>query len=676
MKFFNYLALGFLCCFLFVVPTHAQLEHKIDSLKQVIAETTEDTVKAATYFELAKLYTRSSLSQAKEFANEGLIYAKKTNHPKGLIGNLGILGYLYMSFGKYDSAQIYYEERLDYAFQFKDTLQIGATYANMAIMNYRKDDYKQAVELGLKGLKIIEPLGNVLEQARAMSNLANYLEKAGDIERAEYYMKQGLALKEQVNDERGIVRSLAGLGGFYTDQEKYEEAITYLERAEKACLKLGDQFNLSITYANWGLALDGLKKHREAEGYHQKALAISEEINDTEGVGIGLENLGGNLSHQGKNREALAYYLKALAVVRELKYIQNERTLLGAIADVYAKLGEHEKAYQFSVEFNALQDSLNKVHNTEAISEMQTKYETEKKNQQIALLTKENEIKELNIQNQRTFNYALIVFLALITILALVLWNRYKLKQRTSGLLAEKNMELEKLNATKDKLFALIAHDLKNPLSSFRSITQSLNENLIHISKSDLEYFLSSLNQSANSLYDLLQNLLSWAISQINQLPFHTEKIALKTIVEENIALLEANAQSKNIKLTHDIKEADYVFMDKNSLRTVLRNLMGNALKFTPKDGSVSVTSKLVDQRVLIEVHDTGIGISSEDLTKLFKIEEDVSVVGSSKEKGTGLGLILCKELLEKQQGEIYAKSELGKGSTFTIAIPHQANEV
>lgn len=657
-----------------IQPSIAQNEAYLDSLKNELTNNPPDSTKALLYFELGKRTYRQSLPEAIDYAKQGYEYGKKSDHHKGLIGNSGMLGYFYMAMGKYDSSEMYYRERLEHAQRHKKEDQVGASYANLGNILYRKKNYEEAIKHCLKGLKVYEELGNKGEQGRILNSLFIFLEEAGDLKQAETYALKSLTLKEEMKDSTGLGRGYNNLGGFYADQGRYDEAIAYTKKAEAINQAIGSKLGISMTYSNLGYTYEKLGQYQLAQKYQEKALQLSYELDDKEGISIELEHLGKNLIKQGKYTAALDYLKKALVAVKEMDYIQNEVSLLEALGDVYAKLGDHKKAYAYATKFANLQDSLNTSKNSQAISDIQTKYETEKKNQQIELLTKENEIQDLNIKNQKTFNYALIGFLILTALLAFVIWNRYQLKAKTSGLLAEKNMELEKLNATKDKLFALIAHDLKNPLSAFRSITQSLSGNLVNISKNDIEYFLEELNKSANNLYDLLQNLLNWAISQIDQLPFHPEEVALPPIVKENISLLSMNAKEKQIELVQDIQEDMIVFSDKNILRTVLRNLIGNAIKFTPENGKVSVSSSMSNGHTEIVVSDTGIGISPEDLEKLFKVEEDVSSIGEGEGKGTGLGLILCRELLEKQGGSITAKSELGKGSSFYISIPNKDN--
>jgi signal transduction histidine kinase len=235
--------------------------------------------------------------------------------------------------------------------------------------------------------------------------------------------------------------------------------------------------------------------------------------------------------------------------------------------------------------------------------------------------------------------------------------------------LNKKVEELKQTNATKDKLFSIISHDLINLFNALLGFSEELliNDNLDPEGRKDIQV----IQQSSKQGYNLLKNLLEWAKSQTGKTAFQPTKVNLKAIVAINIEFLRNNAESKNITILSDILETS-VFADENMLDTVLKNLLSNAIKFTPANGTVAISSEEKDTEVEISISDTGIGIKPEDIDKLFKIEVSHTTIGTGKEKGTGLGLILCKELVEKNGGSIWVECEEGKGSRFYIRLPSQ----
>ncbi len=229
--------------------------------------------------------------------------------------------------------------------------------------------------------------------------------------------------------------------------------------------------------------------------------------------------------------------------------------------------------------------------------------------------------------------------------------------------------ELKELNATKDKFFSIIAHDLKNPLGNFREVTKILEETYDKLDNDDRKMFLGMLNDSANNIYSLLENLLEWSRSQRGVIQFSPSDINLKFIVDNTIQVLGLSAENKNISFQTDLNVHE-VFADANLLTTIIRNLCSNAIKFTPIGGKITISSNYSESNVIISVADNGVGMSKETIDKLFRIDETISKLGTSNEKGTGLGLILCKEFVEIHNGTIWVESEIGKGSIFSIKIP------
>ncbi|MEJ5244713.1 MAG: PAS domain S-box protein [Bacteroidota bacterium] len=230
--------------------------------------------------------------------------------------------------------------------------------------------------------------------------------------------------------------------------------------------------------------------------------------------------------------------------------------------------------------------------------------------------------------------------------------------------------ELKALNATKDKFFSIIAHDLKNPFGALKNLSDILHSMYNDFSEEERIEIINEMHSTSIKLYELLENLLTWSRSQRGTLEFHPDETNLKYIVTSCVELLKGTADNKSIKLQDYVDDDLVVLCDVNMITTVIRNLMTNAIKFTPENGDITVFAEKTDHEVIVAVKDTGIGISDEDKQKLFRIDVHHTTIGTSQEKGTGLGLILCKEFVEKHGGKIWVESEIGKGSTFKFTIP------
>lgn len=253
-----------------------------------------------------------------------------------------------------------------------------------------------------------------------------------------------------------------------------------------------------------------------------------------------------------------------------------------------------------------------------------------------------------------------------------------KVRERTNELemaneqLRESETKLRELNATKDKFFNIVAHDLKNPFTSLLGATELLYHNIQNMDKEKIRKLAQILNESAKSGYAILLNLLDWSRSQTGNIKINLQKVSLKKVIDENIADVHLNCIDKELTLTSAFHEDLVITSDRNMLNTVLRNLLSNAIKFTQRGGSIIVSGEIKDNAVIIAVKDNGIGISKEHIGKLFRIDSKYSRPGTEKELGTGLGLKLSREFVEKLGGKIWVESAENQGSVFTFSIPVQ----
>lgn len=236
--------------------------------------------------------------------------------------------------------------------------------------------------------------------------------------------------------------------------------------------------------------------------------------------------------------------------------------------------------------------------------------------------------------------------------------------------LEESERQLKKMNASKDKFFSIIAHDLRNPFISLLGYSEFLANDLDELDPYEIKKFADSIYRASRSIFGLLENLLQWSRVQSGKIPFHPEKLSLKAAVEDIIELYKGNIQKKQIRLENTISETLDVRADKNMLHTVLRNLLSNAVKFTKAEGKVAISAKNEDTFVTVRIEDSGIGMDEDMIRKLFDLGDSVIRQGTDDEPGTGLGLILCKEFIQKMGGEISVESELQKGTVFSFTLP------
>ncbi|MFP4622518.1 MAG: ATP-binding protein [Bacteroidales bacterium] len=236
--------------------------------------------------------------------------------------------------------------------------------------------------------------------------------------------------------------------------------------------------------------------------------------------------------------------------------------------------------------------------------------------------------------------------------------------------LKNQEKELRELNATKDKLFSIIAHDLRNPFNSILGFSELALKNIKNRNYDKLEKYCETVYQSARQSFDLLNNLLHWSRVQRGKMDFQPETLNMSSLLDKITGLIKANLEEKNIAFSKTVESDLAVYADRFMLGTILRNLLSNAIKFTHSQGSIDIKAYREEKQTVVSVQDTGVGMPQETADKLFNIENTFSTPGTNKEKGNGLGLILCKEFVEQHGGKIWVESEINKGSVFSFTIP------
>jgi signal transduction histidine kinase len=398
------------------------------------------------------------------------------------------------------------------------------------------------------------------------------------------------------------------------------------------------------------------------------------------------------LFKQKKYNECLLLYDDAFDIYNKLNIHDNLHDIYTDKATAYFQLGRHEKAYEMLQQAQEIKDEFNpneiakvlgEFEHSEALKEEKERFRLE---QEIQIQKNRSEV----ILIRSKLQGAIISIVFLIILIGLVIYfyfekqrhnshleENYKTIQNQKAMLEEnyidlKNNEnkLSQLNATKDKFFSIIAHDLKNPFNVLIGLSDIVKNDPEVRDSEDFEQIIDGIFQTAKSGYNLLENLLEWARSQTGDLEYKPAFWVMNEIISLNISLFTETAKTKNIELKL-LNPADYkIYADYNMINFVARNLINNAIKFSFQNSKIEIDQKEKDDFYLFTIRDYGVGMNKTTIDGLFKIESTNPKVGTANEKGTGLGLIICKEFIEKNGGEIWVESEEQSGSTFHFRLP------
>ena len=549
---------------------------------------------------------------------------------------------------------------------------IGNVYNDLGV-------FDKAVENYLHSLQLHQATGNLMGIAYCYNNIGNIHADQGDFEKATDYYTSAINIYKQLDDKTGLAAANNNIGSILFDQQKYEEAISYFLETLKAVGDMNHKKGMANTFNNLGETYSKMGQYKTAIEYYKKTLEVSSELGDKFGLAMANANiadlyvtLAESAAEPVRSERIMLALVSGKASMELAKEINSPR-LINYASNILKKVHKTNANYSEALKYAELYIETNEEifseDKTNALAEMQEKYQSLEKEKTIEKLEFENEIADNEIKRRKNQILFSILGLILISISLLLVYSRYRLKHSLNKALELKNNELAVLNATKDKFVSILAHDLKNPFSAFANITSSLNTNFEKIDKDEQKYFIEELDRSAFHMKKLLKNMLDWASAQMKPKFQTLENIELSTLVSNMCQTLDGFAKTRKITLVNRVSQGIKVKANEGALNTVLNNLMTNAIKFSPLGNRVEIRAQINQSRVDITVTDYGIGIAPQDIGKLFRIDVDVRSIGTPEGKGTGLGLILCKELAEKMNGQLYAESTFGKETTMHLML-------
>ena len=604
------------------------------------------------------------------------------------------------------------------------TNQIGNVYKKLNKLDLALEHY-------LRALKIQQEAGNQNEVASTLNNIGIIYDEINSYPKALEIYSKSLEIKRNTGNPKEIAYALHIIGNTYLKLEKYTEALDYFNEALKIRVQINDKINTASTLKSIGNASLGIKDYNRAFDSFNDAIKLREEIGDIKGVSDVLNDIGNFYFQTGNYTKAKEYFLRIIDVTkktgdkytealcrRKLGIIQiaeknlseglnninksleigesigNLELIKNAYFELYNyfnQINDKSNALNNYINYTQIKDSIAQRFNAQRLIEIQMNYELEKSQSRISeienemtKLTVENKIRELEIKKQKNVRNFLIVLTLFALLSGGIILVQFLSKRKTNHLLKQKIAEvdlsnkllteseenLKILNATKDKFFSIIAHDLRNPFNALHGLTYHLFNNYHEFTEDELKQSIEIIYHSADDLLELLDNLLQWSRTQRGKMQFTPREINLYDIVKKTIALLQINAEKKNISLINDIKKNCIINADYDMIMTIIRNLVSNAIKFSFANGQVRIYADHHEDYTEIGVIDKGVGITPENIKKLFRIDTHYSTSGTSEEQGSGLGLILCAEFVEKHSGKIWVESEVNKGSIFKFTIP------
>ncbi|GJQ63226.1 MAG: hypothetical protein SCALA702_22790 [Melioribacteraceae bacterium] len=572
------------------------------------------------------------------------------------------LGLIYWRTSAYDSAITYYRKAKELAELLGGKKRIAAVNNNIGVIYWQWGIHDKAIEYYSESLNIRKELQDSSGMAKLYNNIGlAYLEHK-NYPLAEEYFRTGLQISTTITEHNTIGYSYNNLGRTSFERGKYLEALNYYEESLEEYKFLENSDGVSLSYNDISLCLNKLGRYTEAIQYANDALQISIRKENKNHKGIACRNLGTAYAGLGNFDKSFAAFDTALSIAKEINALILLRDTYEALADAH-KSAKNTKEFTRSLElFYDTKVKIQNENSSNRLLEFQTRLETLEAKQKL-------EETEYQLANRVMFLYILSGFLVILLIVIIFIYRLYKSRNKAYQELNIKTELLNELNATKDKILSVIAHDLKNPMGTVQSYSQMMMHDYNDMTDAERMESMTGIYTSIKVVLDILENLLTWARSQRGLIEAQIEKFD----ISEVLAKLEYNlthlAEEKKIELIIS-RNNSIINSDRFFIETILNNLLTNGIKFTNSGGTVELDINVSDKLVTFIVKDNGVGMKPEVIKTLFSHSKSGETRGTNMEKGTGLGLIICQELADILGGKISVDSEVNNGSVFSVEIP------
>ena len=615
--------------------------------------------------EKVRFYFRQAIAFARE---------KKPDTEQRFYARMGII---FSDLNQRDSATIYFDKAVKLLEGNENDYEKANVYELLGTHYSEYNDHENAINAYLialdlnekdKARKIAENKDirqNIVFEVKMRINIATI---RGQMLNHEKHLEEALKVKQIIDENRHIDFSNfeyindAGIAEQYMYFNEYEKALPYIESSYQMAVERGDLTLTVFGLIQYSLYYQYFGDYHKALGYAKEALQIAEKqvpyyLNLAEGV------LARAYIYLKDYRAALYHTERQMSRTEEDDY-QSLEYVYSNLALIYAAQGDMKKASENLALYDRLKAKMSDEHMHNAIKNMEVKYEVEQREQAHAAENERQQAK-IKLQNTRLF----LVILGSLIIFGLFAYINVLNRKR--------NRELAETNVTKDKFFSIISHDLKNPAVSQRNAVRLLLDNAGAWDAAKLTRYYQKLLKSAEGHVNLIFTLLDWAQMQAGRMPYTPANFDLANALQSDIGIIRNMAENKEVALNVQMPQQTFVTGDCDMLATVVRNLLANAVKFTAKGGTVTLNVAPLNPPeggkkapvYTVSVADTGTGMTPEQIQILFKLDKQQSRKGTAGEEGTGLGLIVCQEMLEKHGSKLEVESEEGKGSRFWFEI-------
>ena len=582
-----------------------------------------------------------------------------------------------------DSAIFFTKKAIDIALKTKDTYYEGQAYFILSKTYWVKANYRLSTEYGFKALKVFENSPHKKEWALSLLSVGRTLTELGNYSKAGELMVQSLKLSMQESDNSMLAETYREFSYLLAEEGQLDSALVYADKGIALFEKSGDSLDASVLYGRKSRIFFLKKDFLQSRKFAFRGILMDTLVGNRRALGVAYFSAAQN-EHALKNlpnaERLLKHSIRISHEIGNLTWLVRAHELM---ANIYLDTKKSDLAVVHLQLANHYQDSLYNSEKSGQVQEMQSLYELEGKENTIKLLEQENALRQQEVKNQQLLLTFLLVGMLLLVLLLFLLARLRGVQTKTNRDLSAKNIaieqqkeemqtqaeKLQQLNHLQTKLFSVISHDLRGPISNLQSLLELFTKKLL--TAEELVFVSDKLKANLNVTQSTLENLLNWALSQMDGIKTEKKKIEVASCIDEACYLMEEVALRKTVSLQKRLNGSLLVWADPDQVQLVLRNLIHNGIKFSKIGDQLIVSASKENGCCRITIQDSGIGMSKEEIHVIQGSTEHFTKVGTQQEKGTGLGLLLCKEFIERNGGSFDIKSKYGEGTevSFTLSL-------
>lgn len=632
----------------------------VNHYKKVINTSKNDSLVVNAHVMIMKSLGPNKIDSVRFYYNKAIAYSKENDFVLGEILLNHNMANLLSVHGDLSEALVYANKALKLAKSQKDQINLARAYGLLSVIYGRKGDFPKSTANAFSSLNIFEKLKNKGGMINAYIKLSAIHIQIHDFKSALKYCKIADSLNKDVKDKDFELDIANNMAIAFAEQGKLDDALAMFERVSR--LTKGNREQVAAhasSLMNIGLVYKEKKEYKQALDYYQQSYKVSLDNNYPEGILKNMQNISVAYYFIGDYEKSNSEALKALMKSREMGVIDLEVEILEGLRTNYLKQKDYKNAHKYTEEYYEASMKLNTKERELEISGIKDKYELEKTQEQLKLLYEINETRT----NQRNLSIILLVIALLSMVVFAYSYYRIRILNKQNILVKDK---LSESNQVKDRIFSIIGHDLRSAYVSTLGILNLIKED--DLSASEKKDMINRVIHQSETALETLDKLLHWGYSQIRGAKINLEDFNCTVPLNQTLDFLSQIIHEKEIKVNNHINEEICVLADKNHFNFIIRNLISNAVKFTPKRGEINLSCTDEQDYFKFSIQDSGIGISQDRLNKIFTADSS-STSGTHNEKGTGLGLIICKEFIESNGGQITVSSVEGKGATFSFTL-------